>query len=103
MKYLSFDHFFTILGNKQRVKILQLLRRHGPMSVLSIADKLQVEQSAVSHSLRQLLACHFVSVNKSGKERIYSINEDTVQPMFNLIEQHVKKNCVDGCTHWRVE
>ncbi len=101
MRYLSFDHFFTVLGNKQRVKILQLLDRHGPMSVMSIAKRLQAEQSAVSHSLRQLLACHFVVVNQSGKERIYAINEDTVRPIFDLIEQHVKKNCAKDCGHWQ--
>jgi DNA-binding transcriptional ArsR family regulator len=99
MRNTSFDHFFTILGNKQRVKILQLLGRHGPMSVSSIAEKLQAEQSAVSHSLRQLLTCHFVTVNRSGKERIYAINEDTVRPIFDLIEKHVKKYCVKGCEH----
>jgi DNA-binding transcriptional ArsR family regulator len=101
MRYISFDHFFTVLGNKQRVKILQLLSKHGSMSVSDIADKLQAEQSAVSHSLRQLLACHFVAVSQSGKERIYAINEDTVQPMFSLIEQHVKKYCEKGCEHWQ--
>ena len=99
MKDTSFDHFFTVLGNKQRVKILQLLRKHGSMSVLSIAEKLQAEQSTVSHSLRHLLICHFVTVNRSGKERIYSINEDTVHPIFDLIEQHIKKYCVKGCEH----
>lgn len=99
MKYLSFDHFFMILSNKQRVNILRLLSKRGPMSVSAISAKLQAEQSAVSHSLRQLLVCHFVTVNQSGKERIYTINEDTVRPIFDLIERHVKKYCVKGCNH----
>lgn len=100
MKYISFNDFFTVLGNEQRVKILQLLSKNGPMNVLSIADKLQVEQSAISHSLRKLLSYHFVTVKQSGKERIYTIEEDTVHPMFNLIEEHVKKNCAKECKHW---
>lgn len=87
------------MGNKKRVKILQLLNKHGPMSVTAITAELQGEQSAVSHSLRQLLACHFVSVKRSGKERIYAINEDTVHPIFELVEQHVKKYCAEGCEH----
>ena len=101
MKQLSFDHFFTVLGNKQRVRIVQLLNNGGPMSVNEIAKKLSSEQSAVSHSLKQLLACHFVTVTQSGKERVYAINEDTVQPMFNLIERHVKNYCFKECQHSR--
>src|SRR5574337_174439 len=100
MSYVAIDHFFTVLGNKQRVKILQLLAKNGPLSVSSITAKLRAEQSAVSHCLSQLLACHFVSVERAGKERIYTINEETVHPVFNLIEKHVEKNCVKGCRHW---
>ena len=99
MRDISFDHFFTVMGNKQRVKILQLLNGHGSMSVTAITAELMGEQSAVSHSLRQLLACHFVSVERSGKERIYAINDDTVHPIFDLIEQHVKKYCARECEH----
>ena len=100
MKYTSFDHFFMTLGNKQRVRTLQLLDQDGPQSVSSIAEALGAEQSAVSHNLRQLLQCHFVTVKQDGKERIYSINEDTVTPLFDQIYTHVKKYCVKGCEHW---
>jgi DNA-binding transcriptional ArsR family regulator len=100
MNYVAFDHFFTTLGNKQRVRILQLLAKEGPMSVTTIAELLKVEQSAASHSLKQLLLCHFVAVKQEGKERIYSINKDTVQPLLRQIEKHVEKYCVQGCEHW---
>jgi DNA-binding transcriptional ArsR family regulator len=100
MNYPSLDHFFTTLGNKQRVRILQLLAGQGPMGVNAIADKLKLEQSAASHSLKQLLLCHFVTVRQDGKERIYGINEDTVKPLFEQIERHVQKYCAEGCEHW---
>ncbi|HXR50052.1 MAG TPA: helix-turn-helix transcriptional regulator [Verrucomicrobiae bacterium] len=100
MGYSSFDHFFMTLGNKQRVRTLQLLDIEGPQSVLSIAKALNAEQSAISHSLRQLLQCHFVTVKQVGKERIYSINEDTVAPLFKQIRKHVEKYCSEGCEHW---
>lgn len=88
------------LGNKQRVHILQLLMKRGPMSVTAISDVLELEQSAASHSLKQLLLCHFVTVEQDGKERIYTINEDTVKPLFEQIERHVEKYCAKGCEHW---
>lgn len=88
------------LGNKQRVRILQLLANVGPLSVTAIAEALHIEQSAASHSLKHLLLCHFVTVKQEGKERIYAINEDTVKPLFRQIESHVEKYCVQGCKHW---
>lgn len=100
MTYLSFDHFFMTLGNRQRVHILQLLAEQGPLSVSAIAESIKGEQSSISHSLKQLLHCHFVTVTQSGKERIYGINEDTVKPLFDQIERHVSKYCVQGCDHW---
>ncbi len=100
MIYNSFDDFFTVLGSKQRVKILQFLNREGKQSVSSISDKLEIEQSAVSHDMKRLLLCHFVEVERDGKERIYAINSETIQPLFNLIRKHVGAYCIDGCKHW---
>lgn len=100
MSFTSFDDFFTVLGNKQRVRILQLLISNGPSSVNDISRQLGIEQSAVSHHTRRLLLCHFVTVTPDGKERIYAINQDTVKPLFILIEKHVKQYCVKGCVHW---
>lgn len=99
MNYVSFDHFFTVLGNKQRVRILQLLASEGPLGVSAIAEALKREQSAVSHALRLLLQCHFVTVERVGKERIYAINEDTVKPLLANIEEHVDKYCIEKCNH----
>jgi DNA-binding transcriptional ArsR family regulator len=100
MKYVIFDDFFAVLGNKQRVKILQYLNRMGGKSVGEISDALSLEQSAVSHNMKRLLECHFVEVEPQGKERIYRINSDTVRPLFNLIDRHVRTYCAKGCTHW---
>jgi len=100
MIYTSFDDFFLVLGNKQRVKILQFLNQEGSKSVSDISMKLTIEQSAVSHCMKRLLQCHFVEVKRIGKERIYSINVDTIRPLFTLIKKHVEKYCVKGCTHW---
>jgi len=100
MKYPSFDHFFTTLANPQRVHILQLLSHEGPKNVSELTGLLKSEQSAVSHNLKPLLLCHFVTVTQDGKERIYSINQDTVGPLLEQIEKHVRTYCAEGCKHW---
>lgn len=100
MNYTSFDDFFTVLGNKQRVKIIQYLDKEGPKSVSDICQRLDMEQSAVSHNMRRLLLCHFVEVKREGKERIYAVNEDTIRPLLTLIDKHVRTYCVKKCKHW---
>jgi DNA-binding transcriptional ArsR family regulator len=99
MKYISFDDFFSVLGNKQRVRILQFLNQKGPDCVSSISEALKIEQSAVSHDMKRLLLCHFVEVKQEGKKRVYNINEDTIKPLFLLIEKHVRTYCAKECNH----
>ena len=99
-QYVIFDDFFAVLGNKQCVRILQYLNEDGGKCVNEIGEKLGIEQSAVSHGLRRLLICHFVYVKPSGKERVYSINYETVRPLLDLINEHVRRYCVRGCRHW---
>lgn len=99
-KYAILDDFFTVLSNRQRVRVLQLLGAEGPQNVGQISEKLGIQQSAVSHCMQRLRACHFVEVEQRGKERVYAINHDTVQPLFDLIEKHVRKYCAKECSHW---
>ena len=100
MSYVVFDDFFAVLGNKQRVRILQYLNGGGCHSVSTIAHGLGVEQSALSHNIKRLLDCHFVEVTPKGKERLYCINQVTVKPLFELIDKHVSTYCAQGCKHW---
>lgn len=99
-KYPVLDDFFLVLSNRQRVRVLQFLGDEGPKNVSEIGERLGIQQSAVSHCLQRLRACHFVEVEQQGKERVYSINHDTVEPLFQLIDQHVRKYCAKECTHW---
>ncbi|NQV09057.1 helix-turn-helix transcriptional regulator [Candidatus Woesearchaeota archaeon] len=79
-------------ANNSKMNIIFALRG-GPLSVSQIIEKVKEEQSAVSHNLRKLAGCKILHVEKSGKERIYSLNKDTVLPMLKLAEKHVKKHC----------
>jgi DNA-binding transcriptional ArsR family regulator len=100
MKYVAFDDFFTVLGNKQRVRILQYLNETGSHCVSDICRDLHLEQSAVSHNMKRLVDCHFVEMEPAGKKRLYSINKVTVRPLLKLIDQHVSTYCAKGCSHW---
>lgn len=96
MKCESYETFFVNFANKSKLDIIMALR-FEPLNVSAIAKKVGEEQSAVSHNLKKLSDCHVLDVEKSGKERIYSLNKDTVIPILRLVEKHVTKNCPGDC------
>ena len=91
---------FETLGNELRVKILRELEKES-LSVSQLAERLHSERSNVSHSLQMLKACSHVSVEKRGRESIYSINPNSTVVVFgnaakNMVEGmklHVERNC----------
>jgi len=84
--------FFGKLANKLKIDIIAELKKK-PSSVMRLVKKLGVEQSKLSHALASLRCCKLVLVKQKGKERIYSLNKDTVLPILKIIDKHEKKFC----------
>jgi DNA-binding transcriptional ArsR family regulator len=84
--------FFTNLANPTRLAALEQLMEK-PMSVNELADALGQEQSMISHNLKPLLDCNFVSARQEGKRHVYYINHETIDPLFKTIENHAEKFC----------
>jgi ArsR family transcriptional regulator len=84
--------FFKVLANPTRLAILEVLREK-PRSVSKIALKLKQEQSMISHNLEPLEECRFVFSERKEKRRIYSLNKETVEPLFKLFDYHAQKYC----------
>jgi len=82
--------FFKAFSNQTRYKIINLLQKK-PLTVGEIAQKLNFEQSRVSHNLRCLEQCGFVSVEKNGNFRKYALDKETIVPMLLLVKGHLKK------------
>ena len=87
--------FFSTLANPTRLAALESLM-DKPMNVTQLADTLGQEQSMISHNLRPLVNCQFVHVERRGRERLYSINHETVDPLFKIIENHAVNYCPTG-------
>lgn len=87
--------FFKTLANKNRLKIIHFLQERGSKNVSEIMGGTGLEQTLVSHNLKRLLNCHFVEVEQSGKERVYSLNKDTIRPLLDLMDKHVNTYCVN--------
>jgi len=84
--------FFDMLSTKSRVEIVESLYR-GEKSVSEICDSVNAERTNVSHQLKLLRQCGFVFVRREGKRKIYSLNSETVKPILELAEKHVRKYC----------
>ncbi len=87
--------FFTNLSNPTRLAALEQLM-NKPMSVNELAEALGQEQSMISHNLKPLLQCRFISSERQGKKHVYSINQETIIPIFKIIENHAEKFCPTG-------
>jgi len=96
MKCKSYELFFETFSNKSRIKIIEALIE-GPKSVSEICKSVKEEQSKVSHNLNKLMKCHFLDVERKGKNRIYSLNKDTIIPILELVEKHVGAYCKEVC------
>ena len=94
----SCNLFFSTLSNPTRLAILELLRE-GSKNVTDISKALSQEQSMISHNLKPLIRCHFVSVKRRWKERVYSLNAETMEPLFQIISGHFENYCSaeEGC------
>mgnify|MGYP001030018900 FL=1 len=84
--------FFSTLSNPTRLAIVELLHK-GPRNVTEISRALAQDQTMISHNLRPLVRCRFIFTERRWKERVYSLNKETMEPLFNLIVNHARKHC----------
>jgi DNA-binding transcriptional ArsR family regulator len=88
-------HIFTNLSNPTRLATLEQLI-DKPMSVNELTTALGQEQSMISHNLKPLLQCNLITIEKQGKKHVYTLNAETMQPIFAAIENHAQKYCPTG-------
>ena len=90
VSYNLYHSFFKTLSNKTRFEIVRLLIK-GQKNVNNISKTLKFEQSRVSHNLKRLEKCGFVSSKGDGKFRIYSIDQKYIVPIINNIDKYINK------------
>lgn len=77
---------FTMLQDETRQEILMLLFDNHGMTVTELTGQLSLSRPAVSHHMKLLLDSGLVTVEKNGKERIYSLcMEHAVGLLKNLL------------------
>lgn len=91
--YQIYRIFFGTLVSNSRLKMINLLRR-GEKNVSEIIKELKTAQTSVSHDLKRLKDCGFVEVKTKGKFRYYKLNNKTIRPLMEIIDRHMKGNCI---------
>jgi len=84
--------FCSTLANPTRIAILERLQ-DGPLNVSGLVNLLELEQSMVSHNLKLLEKCNFITSERRGKEKYVFVNESTVPALFELVETHSRDSC----------
>ena len=92
----NYHIFFNNLANPLKIKVIIALSKKS-MSVGEICREIKVEQSKLSHALASLKECRIVNAKQEGKQRIYSLNKDTVGPILVAVKKHLKKYKIDSC------
>ena len=91
--------FFKVLANPTRLGIMEALLKDSK-NVNEIAKSMKQEQSMISHNLEPLEECGLIFSERSEKQRVYSLNKETVVPLFELFDFHSKKYCpANGSCH----
>jgi ArsR family transcriptional regulator, lead/cadmium/zinc/bismuth-responsive transcriptional repressor len=90
--------FFEVISNKTRWKIINCLY-NSDKHVNEICKEINIEQSIISHNLKQLLNCNIVFNKRNGKKIIYSLNKKTIRPILDILEKHKNTFCSVNCPY----
>ena len=77
--------FLNLISNEKRLAILALLLR-GEMTVGSIADKVELSQSALSQHLAKLRSLDLVDTRRERQMIYYSCNSDAVRQVLQTLD-----------------
>jgi DNA-binding transcriptional ArsR family regulator len=94
-------NFFSALSDETRLTILYTLKERGGMCVNDICEAIGKDQSLVSHHMRCLRNCGFVTMEKQGKFAVYTIRNKMITDILDLSDQHVKEMS-EGILHCEV-
>lgn len=82
------SEFFKFFGDTTRIRIINLMLS-GEISVNDIAEKLNLEQSVVSHQLRILRTANLVKPRREGRKMFYSLDDEHIGLIFNTGLTHI--------------
>jgi DNA-binding transcriptional ArsR family regulator len=89
LKAIQLAELFSALSDASRVRVISLLLE-GEMSVSTLAEGLNMSESAVSHQLRGLRQMRLVRARKEGRQVFYTLDDDHVAKLYSMGLDHVE-------------
>jgi DNA-binding transcriptional ArsR family regulator len=77
---------FNAIAEPRRRQIVDLLARHGPLTVGDLVDRLHLPQPAVSKHLGVLRQVGVVTVVKQGKQRVYHLEAGRLKTVHDWVK-----------------
>src|SRR5262245_15912899 len=74
---------FNAIAEPRRRQIIELLAQRGSLAVGALVLALGLPQPSVSKHLGVLLEVGVVSVNKSGRQRVYRLNPQELKSVYD--------------------
>ena len=84
--------YFRGLGDPSRLRILELLRSEGELSVGELVARLELPQPKVSNHLACLRWCGFIEARRQGRTVYNRIADPRVVEMLDLAESLLADN-----------
>ena len=95
--------YFRALGDPTRVRILELLREDGELSVGELVDRLGQSQPKVSNHLACLRWCGFVHTRREHPTIYYRVADDRVTQLLTLAQALLADNAEHVAACRRIE
>ena len=95
--------YFRGLGDPIRLRILELLRSEGELSVGELVDRLALPQPQVSNHLACLRWCGFVEARREGRAVFNRIADTRVEAMLGLAQSLLADNADHVAACCRIE
>lgn len=81
-------NFFKALGDRTRLRILEILYNAGEMNVDSLTHHFDMSQPTISHHLAILKGAKILKMEKRGKEAYYSLDKQAIHSGY---QQYFRK------------
>lgn len=87
---MNLADLFKMFADSTRIKILYELFK-GERRVSEICEAIDMNQSAVSHQLKQLKSSKLIKNRREGKSVIYSLADDHVKTIIAMGKDHIEE------------
>lgn len=80
-------HVFSALGDPTRLRLVQRLVDRAPLSATQLGEGLTVTRQGVAKHLRVLTEAGVISARKRGRERLYTLETDSLEEARAVLDQ----------------